>query len=93
MSFQRIGAGLPGLVAGWTEDAELRWKIVQADWSSAAGAAASRHAGARSLEDGVLTVEVDDPRWRSSLAELESEILAKLRAALGKDTVRRIEWV
>jgi predicted nucleic acid-binding Zn ribbon protein len=92
MSFQRIGAGLPGLMAQWTEDPELRWKIVERAWQDAAGDAVSRHAAARSMEDGVLTVEVDDPGWRSSLVELESEILAKLRVAFGKDTVRRIEW-
>ena len=93
MSFQRIGKGLPGLVARWTEDPELRWEIVQRAWNIAAGDAVARHAAARSMEDGVLEVEVDDLSWRSSLAELEPEILAKLRAALGKDTVRCIKWV
>lgn len=92
MSFQRIGTGLPGLLAQWTDDPELRWKIVERAWHHAAGDAVSRHAAARSMEDGVLTVEVDDPGWRRSLADLEPEILAKLQVALGDDTVRRIEW-
>ncbi len=92
MSFQRVGSVLPGLVARWIEDPELRWRIVQRAWKDATGDSVSRHSVARSMEDGVLTVEVDDPRWRRSLIELESEILAKLRVALGKDTVRRIEW-
>ena len=92
MSFQRVGSVLPGLISRWIKDPELRWKIVQRAWKDAAGDAVSRHAAARSIDDGVLTVDVDDPRWRRSLIELESEILGKLRAALGNDTVRRIEW-
>ncbi len=93
MSFQRVGTGLPGLLSGWTDDPELRWKIVERAWRAAAGDAVSRHASARSIEDGVLTVEVDDTGWRNSLIELEPEILAKLHRALGKDSVRRIDWI
>ncbi len=93
MTFQRVGTGLPGLVSRWTDDPELRWKIVERAWKTVAGDPVSQHAFARSIEDGVLTVEVDDARWRDSLKELEPAMLAKLRGALGNDLVRSIEWI
>lgn len=92
MSFQRVGDGLAGMIARWIDDPEMSWAVVERTWSRVAGEAVARHARAISLEDGVLTVQVDDPAWLRTLQSMEPELLAGLVAQLGDDLVRGIRW-
>ncbi len=92
MSFQRIGEGLPGLMARWLDDPELSWAVVQRTWTRVAGQTVARHARPLSLEAGVLRVGVDELAWLQTLQSMETELVTSLVAELGADLVREIEW-
>lgn len=92
MAFQRIGSGLPGLLARWIDDPELEESIVVRAWEQAAGAAIARHTRALRIEDGVLNVRLLDTAWERCLAEMKPELLSALRTALGDRAPRDIAW-
>jgi predicted nucleic acid-binding Zn ribbon protein len=60
-------------------------------WAGIVGDAVAGHARPRSLRNGTLVVDVDDPAWASELRFLGPQILDRCAAAAGADTVRRIE--
>lgn len=93
MSFQRIGNGLPGLLARWIDDPELERSIVRRAWEQAAGAAIARHTSVQGIEDGVLRVRILDPAWERSLREMKPELVRRLRQALGDRAPRDVAWV
>lgn len=93
MGFQRIGAGLRGLVARWVDDPELERSLVQQAWEEAAGDAIARRTRLQGYEDGVLRVRVTDPAWEDSIRDMRGRLLERLEAALGDRAPKRIEWV
>lgn len=50
----------------------------------------SEHARPCAWLGGVLSVEVDEPRWRRTLEELEADLRAQINAWLGCDAVREV---
>lgn len=93
MSFKRVGEGLPGLVARWIDDPELHWGLLLQAWSTAVGDAVARHTELVSIDQGTLTVQVQDPAWRRTLEAMEPELVAKLQQAMGERVVVAIRWL
>lgn len=65
---------------------------VFARWEEFVGPDIASHATPRSLRDGVLLVEVDQPAWAAQLGFLAAQILSKLQAATGPDEVGEIRF-
>lgn len=62
-------------------------------WPDAVGEEIARNAWpARIARDGTLRVAVSSSSWAFELAQLESEIAARLREALGKDAPPRLRF-
>lgn len=61
-------------------------------WEKAAGAQVSKHARAYSIDKGVLLVFVDSHVWIRELIFLKAELLRKLNAELGAETVKDIRF-
>jgi predicted nucleic acid-binding Zn ribbon protein len=53
-------------------------------WPTIVGPEQAAHSRVRSLQDGVLTVEVDASVWATPLRYQESELCASLARALGR---------
>jgi predicted nucleic acid-binding Zn ribbon protein len=51
-------------------------------WEDIVGEQIAAHTRPSSLRDGTLVVTVDDPAWATQLRFLESDLLARVRAAL-----------
>ena len=62
-------------------------------WDDLVGADVAAHAHPVKLRDGVLTVEADDPGWGSQLRYLGSDLVARINASLGGESVREIRVV
>ena len=93
VSFKRVGDGLPGMVARWIDDPELRWGLLLQAWSGAVGDAVARHTELLSIDGRTLTVRVQDPAWRRTLEDMEPELMAKLQEAMGERVVSAIRWL
>ena len=61
-------------------------------WKDIVGNEIADHATPKSLRDGVLHVEVDQPAWAAQLGFLAAQILAKLQAEAGPDEVGEIRF-
>lgn len=61
-----------------------------AAWRAAVGDHLSRSTRVSKLDNGLLTVEVLDPAYHDPLQRMQSEILARVRAGMGRDAPRRI---
>jgi len=57
-------------------------------WDEAVGPAVAAHARPVRLDEGVLTVRVDDPSWATQMRLLEHDVRARVKAACGVDLVR-----
>lgn len=67
-------------------------KIVEA-WPGAVGATIARNAWpARIARDGTLHVATSSASWAFELAQLEADVLARLRAATGKDAPAKLRF-
>ena len=67
-------------------------KIVGA-WPGAVGATIARNAWpARIARDGTLHVATSSASWAFELAQLEADVLARLRAATGKDAPAKLRF-
>jgi len=77
---RRLGAPAPDVASA-----------VFARWEELVGPAVAAHATPRSLQDGQLKVEVDDPAWATALRLLAADLLGRLAAGpAGPDTVREL---
>jgi hypothetical protein len=56
-------------------------------WEQVVGPDVAAHARPVSLRDGVLLLAVDHPAWATQLAYLRGELLARIAATTGSDTV------
>jgi hypothetical protein len=62
-------------------------------WPTICGTGVAGRTRAVQFAAGVLRVEVPDVRWRLELAELEPQYLREFELCLGKDKVRRVDFV
>ena len=63
-----------------------------ARWPDLVGEDIAAHATPRSLRDGILVVEVDQPAWAAQLGFLSAQLLSKFDAAVGSGEVRDIRF-
>lgn len=66
--------------------------VVFARWEQLVGEEIASHARPRSLRDGVLVVDVDEPAWAAQLGFLSSQILSNLQAEAGAGEVGEIHF-
>jgi hypothetical protein len=67
-------------------------RIVEA-WPGAVGATIARNAWpARIARDGTLHVATSSASWAFELAQLEADVLKRLRTATGKDAPRKLRF-
>lgn len=66
---------------------------VQERWAGVAGEEVAAHAAPRRLDEGVLTVEVDDPAWATHVRYLGPALADALNEALGALVVRELRVV
>jgi predicted nucleic acid-binding Zn ribbon protein len=64
-------------------------RILQA-WSRVVGAPLAGRARPCAWYDGVLTLSVDEPRWRATLEALAPALREEINAWLGSEVVREI---
>jgi predicted nucleic acid-binding Zn ribbon protein len=85
---RRVGESLDRVARklGGPDAATLHTLIVR--WSEIVGAQIADHARPTSLREGVLTVAVDDPAWRTQLVFLEQQMRTRVRDATGLEVVR-----
>jgi predicted nucleic acid-binding Zn ribbon protein len=74
---------------GW--DVDLRVAGVFARWGELVGDEVARHVTPESFADGVLSVRTDSTAWAAQLKYLAPDLLKRLNAELGDDTVRLVE--
>jgi predicted nucleic acid-binding Zn ribbon protein len=73
---------------GW--QAQASDATVLARWEAIVGPDVAAHCAPVSLRDGELELAAESTAWATQLRLLSRQILARLRAELGPDTVRRI---
>jgi len=61
-------------------------------WEDLVGSDIAAHAVPKSVRDGVLLVEVDQPAWATQLGYLSTDLLAKLQASAGTSEVAEIRF-
>ncbi|CAN5335342.1 MAG: DUF721 domain-containing protein [Nocardioides sp.] len=74
---------------GW--ELELRVRSVIARWEEIVGAEVAEHTTAESFADGRLVVRADSTAWATQLTLLTSQLLVRINAELGPDTVTIVE--
>jgi predicted nucleic acid-binding Zn ribbon protein len=60
-------------------------------WEEIVGPSIADHAWPVKLQDGVLHLGVEQPAWASQLAFLGPQLVRKVVAATGDETVKKIE--
>jgi predicted nucleic acid-binding Zn ribbon protein len=56
-------------------------------WEELVGPDVASHTAPRSLRDGTLVIEVDHPAWATQLRWLSADLLARVRAETGLDSL------
>lgn len=88
---QRLGA-LAGSIAksrGWTENVAAG--TVLGRWTHVVGEDIASHAEPTGLEDGVLSVAAESTAWATQLRMMQTQILAKIHAAVGHGVVKSLK--
>jgi predicted nucleic acid-binding Zn ribbon protein len=62
-------------------------------WATVVGDQIAQHANPSALRDGVLTVEAESTAWATQLRLVQSQILAKIAAAVGDGVVTSVKIV
>lgn len=62
-------------------------------WRAVVGEQIAAHASPRSLHDGVLTVSAESTAWATQLRMVQSQLLAKIAAAVGDGVVTSLKIV
>jgi hypothetical protein len=68
-------------------------EFVQLKWVSAVGRDLAARSEPVSLENGVLTVRVEDAAWGRMILKLQREIRTRLNEAMGMGTVKRVRFM
>jgi predicted nucleic acid-binding Zn ribbon protein len=83
-----LALALDGLTAALAPTSPLG--RIQACWGEAVGGAIAAAAHPVSEHDGVLTVRCEAAVWAQELDLMAPEVLARLNAVLGEESVRRL---
>ena len=62
-------------------------------WEQTVGKKIAKTTDPEKVEFGILTVKTESPAWRQELVFKKQEIIDKLNAALGKNTIKEIRFV
>ena len=62
-------------------------KTVFAAWEELVGSVMAAHSSPVRLVDGELVVAVDDPAWATEMRFFSTELIGRINAAAGEDTV------
>ena len=84
-----IGSSLDGVVRSLRGPSRREVGGLFGRWVEAVGDQVAQHVRPLKLDDGVLTVEVDDPAWATQVKFLSSTIVQRLREVAGVE-VRQV---
>ncbi len=68
-------------------------ELIGLKWAAAVGSELAARSEPASLQDGILTVRVEDVAWGRMIMKLQNEIRPRLNAAMGFRAVKRIRFV
>lgn len=74
---------------GWS--AQVAEGTVLGNWSAVVGRQIAEHATPTSLSDGVLSVAAESTAWATQLRMVQSQLLAKIAAAVGNGVVTSLK--
>ncbi|EFG77061.1 hypothetical protein HMPREF0591_2988 [Mycobacterium parascrofulaceum ATCC BAA-614] len=74
---------------GWT--AQVAEGTVLGNWASVVGQQIADHATPTALSDGVLSVTAESTAWATQLRMIQSQVLAKIAAAVGNGVVTALK--
>jgi predicted nucleic acid-binding Zn ribbon protein len=74
---------------GWTN--KVAEGAVFAQWATVVGEQIAEHAEPTSLRDGVLSVAAESTAWATQLRMVQSQLLAKIAAAVGDGVVKTLK--
>ncbi|MEV6274777.1 DUF721 family protein [Nocardia sp. NPDC051832] len=74
---------------GWS--AKVAEGMVFGQWSTVVGEDIAAHANPVALKDGVLSIAAESTAWATQLRMLQSQILAKIAAAVGNGIVTQLK--
>ncbi|AEF38464.1 hypothetical protein AS9A_0004 [Hoyosella subflava DQS3-9A1] len=73
---------------GWTD--KVAAGAVLGRWETVVGSDIACHAEPRSLEHGILTVQAESTAWATQLRYMQSQIIARIAAAVGNGVVTKL---
>ena len=76
-----------------TRDRVFSVELMGLKWSAAVGGELAARSEPASLQDGILTVRVEDVAWGRMIMKLQNEIRPRLNKAMGFRAVKRIRFV
>lgn len=90
---QTLGSATSDLAKnrGWST--RVAEGAVFGQWATVVGAQIAEHANPSVLRDGVLTVEAESTAWATQLRLVQSQLLAKIAAAVGDGVVSTLKIV
>lgn len=74
---------------GWS--AQVAEGTVLGNWASVVGQQIAEHATPTTLSDGVLSVAAESTAWATQLRMIQSQLLAKIAAAVGNGVVTSLK--
>ena len=74
---------------GWS--AQVAEGTVLGNWAAVVGAQIADHATPTALSDGVLSVAAESTAWATQLRMIQSQLLAKIAAAVGNGVVTSLK--
>lgn len=89
---QRVGESLDRVTTSIGAPKASTVSTVFSRWEDLVGADIASHAVPRSLRDGVLTVDVDEPAWAAQLGFMSEQLLGRIGAETGAGEVAEIRF-
>lgn len=89
---RRVGESLDRVTGSIGAPRASTLSVVFTTWERFVGEEIAAHATPRSLREGVLVVDVDEPAWAAQLGYMSSQILAKLQADVGPGEIADIRF-
>lgn len=85
-----IGKVLKGIVKRFGLEKALHKERLPDYWAEVVGSRIARISNIRSLENGVLTVTVSEPTWRTEVTLRSQQIRQQLNTLIGEELIRDI---
>ena len=89
---QSLGTALRRILEQLGMDDRLGEQHALEIWNQVVGEKISSVTKARTIKNGLMTIEVVNPSWKQELTYLAPDILAKLNRTLGKGLVKRLKF-